>query len=210
MQLTELVSSTLLGCNDWYQHGLFSIHFGLKEVLLLASAIRVVCSCWYSNFYRCTLILRKILILLSISDIPKHQLMCATDFRSYARPSRLLPASEVNLYTKTSVENASSSLKEDRSKSLFRVKLGTSNLYGSGISDSNAGVLLCLIDEDGNSILQRIPVSLMMDHSAESRDILHFQRGSVDEFVFEGPKISRLKALWISVESGMLLLFIWF
>lgn len=49
-----------------------------------------------------------------------------------------------------------------------------------------------------------------MDHSTESGDILNFQRGSVDEFVFEGPKISRLKALWIGVESGMLLLFIWF
>ena len=41
-------------------------------------------------------------------------------------------------------------------------------------------------------------------------DMLHFQRGSLDEFIFEGPKIARLKALWVSVESGMLLLFICF
>ncbi|RDX69954.1 hypothetical protein CR513_50860, partial [Mucuna pruriens] len=129
------------------------------------------------------------------------------DFQSYARPSQLLPASEVKVYTDTSVENISSSLKEDGSKSLFRVKLGTSNLHGSGISNLNAGILLCLIDEDGNSILQRIPVSLMMDHSTESGDMisidkLHFQSGSVDEFIFEGPKIARLEALWVSVESG--------
>uniref|UniRef100_A0A0R0JVZ3 DUF7755 domain-containing protein n=1 Tax=Glycine max TaxID=3847 RepID=A0A0R0JVZ3_SOYBN len=129
------------------------------------------------------------------------------DFQSYARPSHLLPASEVKVYTNTSVENISSSLKEDGSKSLFMVKLVTSNAYGSSISDLNAGILLCLIDENGNSILQRIPVSLMMDHSTESGDMtnidmLHFQRGSVDEFIFEGPKIARLKALWVSVESG--------
>jgi hypothetical protein len=45
----------------------------------------------------------------------------------------------------------------------------------------------------------------MTDHSTESGDILHFQRGSVDEFIFEGPKIARLEALWVGVESGMLL-----
>lgn len=121
----------------------------------------------------------------------------------------------MKVYTNTSVETIPSSLKEDRSKSLFRVKLGTSNLYGSSISDFNAGILLCLIDEDGNSILQRIPASLMTDHSTESgdmtnSDMLHFQRGSVDEFIFKGPKISRLEALWVSVESGMLFLFICF
>ncbi|OIW00599.1 hypothetical protein TanjilG_14825 [Lupinus angustifolius] len=129
------------------------------------------------------------------------------DFQSYVRPSRLLPSSEVKVYTNTSLENISSFLKEDRSKSLFRVKLGTSNIYGSSISDNSAGILLCLIDENGNSILQRIPASSMMDHSTESGDIthvemLHFQRGSVDEFIFEGPKIARVDALWIGIESG--------
>ncbi|KAK7400114.1 hypothetical protein VNO78_11314 [Psophocarpus tetragonolobus] len=129
------------------------------------------------------------------------------DFQSYARPSNLLAASEVKVYTNTSVESISSPLKEDGSKNLFKVKLGTSKLYGSGVSNLNAGILLCLIDEDGSSILERIPVSLMMDHSTESGDMtnidsLHFQRGSVDEFIFEGPKFARLEALWVSVESG--------
>ncbi|KAL2343330.1 hypothetical protein Fmac_004615 [Flemingia macrophylla] len=129
------------------------------------------------------------------------------DFQNYTKPSQLLLASDVKVYTDTSVENISSSLTEDGSKSLFRVKLGTSNFYGSGITNLNSGILLCLIDEDGNSILQRIPVSLMMDRSTESGDMtnvdmLHFQRGCVDEFIFEGPKIATIKALWVSVESG--------
>ncbi|XP_028759575.1 uncharacterized protein LOC114718437 [Neltuma alba] len=127
------------------------------------------------------------------------------DFQSYVKPSRLLPGSEVKVSTNTLIERASSSLKEDTSKSLFRVKLCTSSIYGSSLSNLNAGVLLCLIAEDGNSILQRIPASLMMDHSTKTgdiNDVLHFQRGSVDDFIFEGPKIGRVKALWIDVESG--------
>ncbi|KAI5385022.1 hypothetical protein KIW84_071861 [Lathyrus oleraceus] len=129
-------------------------------------------------------------------------MVCAADFGSYAKPAGLLPASEVKVYTNTSLESILSSIKEDRSKSLFRVKLVTSNLYASSITDFNAGVLLCFIDEDGNSILQRLPASLMTGHSAESGDRLHFQRGSVDEFIFEGPRITRLEALWVGVESG--------
>ncbi|CAI8607837.1 unnamed protein product [Vicia faba] len=124
------------------------------------------------------------------------------DFLSYAKPSGLLAASEVKVCTDTSLENILSSIKEDRSKSLFRVKLVTSNLYGSNITDFNAGILLCFIDEDGNSILQRLPASLMTNDSEESGDRLRFQRGSVDEFIFEAPKIARLEALWVGVESG--------
>ena len=117
----------------------------------------------------------------------------------------------MKLCTSTLIEKVSLSLKEDKSKSLFRLKLGTSNIYGSSLSNLNAGVLLCVIDEHGNSILQRIPANLMTGHFTESGDIndvdlLHFQRGSVDEFIFEGPKISRVKALWVSVESGKFLL----
>ncbi|KAK4266663.1 hypothetical protein QN277_027550 [Acacia crassicarpa] len=127
------------------------------------------------------------------------------DFQSYVKPSRLVPGSEVKVCTNALIERISLSLKEDTSKSLFRVKLCTSNMYGSSLSNLNAGVLLCLIDEDGNSILQRIPASLMIDHSTETgdiNDVLHFQRGFMGDFIFEGPKIARVKALWIGVESG--------
>ncbi|CAN6696759.1 unnamed protein product [Malus baccata var. baccata] len=125
------------------------------------------------------------------------------DSKGYARPSRLLPATEVKICTDNSVEKLFSSLRDDGSRSLYKVKLGTSNVYGSSLSDLNAGILLCVIDENGDSILQRIPSSIITNHATESEDgVLHFQRGSVDEFTFEGPKLGKVGAVWISLESG--------
>ncbi|KAM1166696.1 hypothetical protein PS1_029080 [Malus domestica] len=125
------------------------------------------------------------------------------DSKGYARPSRLLPATDVKICTDNSVEKLFSSLRDDGSQSLYKVKLGTSNVYGSSLSDLNAGILLCVIDENGDSILQRIPSSIITNHATESEDgVLHFQRGSVDEFTFEGPKLGKVGAVWISLESG--------
>lgn len=111
--------------------------------------------------------------------------------------------------TKTSIEKILSSLKGNESQSLFKVDINTSKRYGSNISDMNAGILLCLIDEKGSSILQRIPASLMKDHNHsgdgdifDAPESLLFQRGSFDEFVFKGPKLGRLEAVWLSVDSG--------
>lgn len=123
------------------------------------------------------------------------------DFQSYARPLRLLPVEEVKVYR----ENQSLTVSESRS--LYKVKLETSNLFGSGISDMNARVLVCLIDEKGDSILQTIPANLSSNESldpevVESGESFKFQRGSVDEFAFEGPKLSKIRAFWISLESG--------
>ena len=95
------------------------------------------------------------------------------------------------------------SLQDYESQALYKVKLGTSNFYGSGLSDLTAGILLCMIDENGDSILQRIPSNLRPDDSKEMEDqIIQFQRGSVDEFTFKGPKLEKIEALWISLESG--------
>ncbi|KAJ8565153.1 hypothetical protein K7X08_007729 [Anisodus acutangulus] len=93
--------------------------------------------------------------------------------------------------------------KLDRSNSLYKVKLQTSSAYGSDLTDINFEVLLCLIDENGNSILQRISTGLENAHSMQSQgsDLLHFQRASVDEFIFEGPKLGKIAAVWISPES---------
>ncbi|KAM7528725.1 hypothetical protein LguiB_032135 [Lonicera macranthoides] len=129
------------------------------------------------------------------------------DFQGYAKPSRLLPAGEVELCTDSSLEKMAKSFKVGRSESLYKVKLQTSTSYGSGLTDINAGILLCLIDQNGDSILQRIPASSIMDHHMRTEneavsDILHFQRGSVDEFTFWGPKLGKIGALWISLESG--------
>uniref|UniRef100_A0A9I9DA49 DUF7755 domain-containing protein n=1 Tax=Cucumis melo TaxID=3656 RepID=A0A9I9DA49_CUCME len=131
------------------------------------------------------------------------------DFQDYAKPSHLIQASELEICTKASIEKILSSLKGNESQALFKVDISTSKLYGSSLSDMNAGVLLCLIDEKGNSILQRISPSLVTDHGHSKEndiligpEILLFQRGSFDEFVFKGPKLGRLEAVWLSVDSG--------
>lgn len=92
---------------------------------------------------------------------------------------------------------------DDGSRSLYMVKLGTSNIFGSNLTNLNSGILLCLINQNGDSILQRISASLVTDYFSESHNgILHFQRGSVDVFTFEGPKLGKVEALWIGLESG--------
>ncbi|XP_015062270.1 uncharacterized protein LOC107007928 isoform X2 [Solanum pennellii] len=59
-------------------------------------------------------------------------------------------------------------------------------------------------DENGDSILQRISAGLENARFVQSQDsdLLQFRRGSVDEFIFEGPKLGKLAAVWISPESG--------
>ncbi|KAG5628478.1 hypothetical protein H5410_000195 [Solanum commersonii] len=126
------------------------------------------------------------------------------DFRDYVKPSRLLPATNVKFCGEWSLETLLNHSKLDRSNSIYQVKLQTSNAYGSDLTDINSEVLLCLIDENGDSILQRISAGLENAHSVQSRDsdLLQFRRGSVDEFIFEGPKLGKIAAVWISPESG--------
>lgn len=140
-------------------------------------------------------------ILLSVGfllvfALNQQQGVCS-DFQEYAKPSRLLPAREVRLWKDaSSLENAFASLSSSKSESLYLVRLQTSNIYGSGLSDVNSGILLCLIDENGSSILQRLPAM------SDECDTLHFQRGSVDEFAFKGPNLGRILAVWMSLDSG--------
>lgn len=117
-------------------------------------------------------------------------------------------AAEIKVCTDNLAENVLAHIGNDESRSLYKVKLGTSNFSASSLSDSNAGVLLCLIDENGDSILQRISAGLVGYHYADSDDddLLQFQKGSVEEFTFEGPKLGRVEAIWIGVESGLSLL----
>ncbi|KAK6163757.1 hypothetical protein DH2020_000621 [Rehmannia glutinosa] len=142
--------------------------------------------------------------VLSISS--NQQRGPGLDFQEYVKPSQLLPAKEAKVCTDTSVEKAFSSFLSGGSDCLFKVKLQTSKIYGSGLSDVNSEMLLCLIDVNGSSILQRLPAtSVGTDAFSEDKDIydtLHFQRGSVDEFAFEGPNLGRIVAVWISLESG--------
>ncbi|XP_074292631.1 uncharacterized protein LOC141619516 [Silene latifolia] len=129
------------------------------------------------------------------------------DFQEYVKPKRLLPARGLESLGDETPDKLISRLGSDGSQCLYKIGLRTSALYGSGLSDSNAGVLICIIDEHGNSILERIPATLCQDHeqqSAESNDFdhTHFRRGSLDKFVFLGPQLGPLQAMWISLESG--------
>lgn len=126
------------------------------------------------------------------------------DFRDYVKPSRLLPATDVKFSGDWSLETLLNHSKLDRSNSIYQVKLQTSSAYGSDLTDVNSEVLLCLIDENGDSILQRISSGLENAHSVQSHgsDLFHFRRGSIDEFIFEGPKLGKIAAVWISPESG--------
>lgn len=112
----------------------------------------------------------------------------------------------MKICTDASVEKMFTSSLPGKSESLYKVKLQTSNIYGSGLSDMNTGILLCLIGENGSSILQRLPAtSVRSDTWSEDKvvyDTLHFQGSSIDEFAFEGPDLGRIAAVWISLESG--------
>lgn len=92
-----------------------------------------------------------------------------------------------------------------KTESLYKIKLQTSNISGSSLTDLNSAVLLCLIDENGSSILQRLPAvdNSILSANDDMDDILHFQRSLADEFVFEGPSLGKIVAVWISLESGL-------
>ncbi|KAL4591334.1 hypothetical protein LXL04_004292 [Taraxacum kok-saghyz] len=126
-----------------------------------------------------------------------------SDFQGYAKPVRLLPAHEVKPTTDSSLESLVTSFKEDELQTLYTLTIQTSNYYGSGLTNSNAGILLCLVDENGDSILQRISAT-SNTHSKDNdpSDLLHFTRGAINHFTFQGPAIRKLEALWIGLESG--------
>ncbi|KAL8217252.1 hypothetical protein R6Q57_024089 [Mikania cordata] len=129
------------------------------------------------------------------------------DFQGYVKPSRLLPADEVKLTTELSLEKIATSFKNDTHECLYKLTIHTSNYNGSGLTNLNSGVLLCLVDKNGDSILQRISAASSTDHYLQSNDknssnLLYFQRGSIDHFTFEGPAIGKLEALWVGLDSG--------
>ncbi|EOY32325.1 Lipase/lipooxygenase, putative isoform 2 [Theobroma cacao] len=95
------------------------------------------------------------------------------DFQGFAKPSRLLPSTELKVCTETLGENFFSSTSLNGARSFYK----------------------------------RIPAYLLIEDPAKLENVtepetLYFQRGSVDEFVFEGPNLGKVEALWISLESG--------
>ncbi|KAL5976737.1 hypothetical protein ACLOJK_021070 [Asimina triloba] len=124
----------------------------------------------------------------------------------YAKPRRLLPASEVTIILGTSLNEVLSSIDDDdESCSLYLVHLKTSRDFGSSLSDSNAAILICLIDVNGDSILQRIPAIQPEDGGNLQMDfpgMLRFQRGYDETLTFKEPKLGNIEAFWIGVELG--------
>ncbi|KAK9157561.1 hypothetical protein Scep_004135 [Stephania cephalantha] len=135
----------------------------------------------------------------------KQVFMISMHFQGYASPLRLLPVKEANICTHSLLEELHSSYKVDETRSLYMVKLQTSTVSGSCLSDPNAGILLCLIDGNGGSVLQRITGTPAMNPTVKeaASEFLPFQRGSIDEFIFEGSRLGKIEALWIGPESGV-------
>ena len=77
----------------------------------------------------------------------------------------------------------SSLFKRDGSRTLYKVKIQKSSIYGSGLSDINVGVLLCIINENGDSILKRIPTSSMKDHPSTSEESIFFHKHFISKEV---------------------------
>ncbi|WOL11696.1 hypothetical protein Cni_G20460 [Canna indica] len=128
------------------------------------------------------------------------------DFQDFAKPSRVLQTTEANLQTKYVPEEVLSSLELDIYNSYYIIELCTSKDFGSSLKDINAAILLCLIDENGNTLLQRLS-AISLEYSLQEKDMdssesIHFQRGSVDIVTFKGSKLGKIEALWIGLESG--------
>ncbi|KAK4788432.1 hypothetical protein SAY86_019751 [Trapa natans] len=126
------------------------------------------------------------------------------DFQGYAAPVRLFPTTEAKVPNGIPPGEMPKLYGKGDSQAMFKIMIRTSRMYGSSLSNDNSGVMLCIIDENGNSILQRIPaVSMDCSFSGEScvSSTVHFQQGSDDEFTFQGPKLGRIQAVWISIES---------
>ncbi|XP_064936940.1 uncharacterized protein LOC135588654 [Musa acuminata AAA Group] len=128
------------------------------------------------------------------------------DFQDFANPSRLLQTTTAKLQTKYVPEDILSSLELDMSSSYYMVELCTSKDFGSCLRDVNAAILLCLIDVNGDALLQRLS-AVMLDRSMQGKDMdsnesVHFQRGSVDIVTFKGSKLGKIEAFWIGLESG--------
>ncbi|XP_072977376.1 uncharacterized protein [Typha angustifolia] len=138
--------------------------------------------------------------------IPSSKNSSFQDFQVFLEPSRLLLASEPNTYARYVPEETVSSLKLDMADSFYMIELCTSRDFGSCLRDINAAILLCLIDVNGDSLLQRIPaISLGCRGQEKETDFLetvHFQRGAVDFVTFKGSKLGKIEALWVGLESG--------
>lgn len=120
------------------------------------------------------------------------------------KPSRLLPTEELKTYPNTIPEKIFSNIRLDDSDALYVLELRTSREFSSSLLDKNSAILICLIDVDGDSLLQRVPAIYLdqLTQGLKAEQSIPFQSGSVDVITFKGSKLQRIKEVWIGLESG--------
>jgi len=120
------------------------------------------------------------------------------------KPSRLLPTEELKTYPNTVPEDIFSTIRLDDSDAFYVLELRTSRAFSSSLLDKNSAILICLIDVDGDSLLQRIPAIYLGQATPgiKAEQSMPFQSGSVDAVTFKGSKLQRIKEVWIGLESG--------
>jgi hypothetical protein len=117
------------------------------------------------------------------------------------KPSRLLPAEELKTYPNTVPEEIFNTIILDDSDAFYVLELSTSREFSSSL-EKNSAILICLIDVDGDSLLQRIPAIYLPTYGIKTEQLIPFQSGSFDVVTFKGSKLNRIKEVWIGLESG--------
>ncbi|CAL4993334.1 unnamed protein product [Urochloa decumbens] len=117
---------------------------------------------------------------------------------------RLLPTEELQTYPNTVPEEIFSTIRLDDFDAFYVLELSTSREFSSSLLDKNSAILICLIDVDGDSLLQRVPAiySGQTMTGIKAEQSMPFQSGSVDVITFKGSKLQRIKEVWIGLESG--------
>jgi len=130
----------------------------------------------------------------------------SADIVPSVKPSRLLPTEELKTYPNTVPEDIFSTIRLDDSDAFYVLELRTSREFSSSLLDRNSAILICLIDVDGDSLLQRIPAIYLGQATPgiKAEQSMPFQSGSVDAVTFKGSKLQRIKEVWIGLESGTL------
>ncbi|WVZ51738.1 hypothetical protein U9M48_002852 [Paspalum notatum var. saurae] len=120
------------------------------------------------------------------------------------KPSRLLPTEELKTYPNTVPEEIFTKIRLNDSDALYVLELRTSREFSSSLLDKNSAILICLIDVDGDSLLQRVPAIYLgqLTQGIKAEQSIPFQSGSVDAITFKGSKLQRIKEVWIGIESG--------
>ncbi|XP_047069607.1 uncharacterized protein LOC124677686 [Lolium rigidum] len=126
------------------------------------------------------------------------------DSAASVKPSRLLPTVEPKTFPNSVPEEILSKVRLEESDAFYILELSTSRELSSSLLDKNAAILVCLIDVDGDSLLQRVPAIYGDEpaHGTKPLQSLPFQSGSVDIITFKGPKLQTVKEIWIGLESG--------